>query len=108
MKQNFRPNNDIQVNMDHSLEHHTALNRIHRSLDDVFDTGAAVLDNLRSQRNVLKKAHRRLLDLTNMMNLSNTVMRMIERRSNQDKAIFYVCAIILCIVIFWAFWYFRH
>nr|CAG4650575.1 EOG090X0GIP [Sida crystallina] len=109
LSQTFRPNNrETTLNIDHSLEHHTALNRIHRSLDDVFDTGSAVLDGLRSQRNVLKKAHRRLLDVTNMMNLSNTVMRMIERRSSQDKFIFYACAIVTCLVIMWAFWYFRH
>ena len=109
LTQTFQPNHrETTLNIDHSLEYHTSLNQIHRHFDDIFDTGAAVLDGLRSQRGVLKKAHRRLLDVTNMMNLSNTVMKMIERRSSQDKYIFYACAIITCIIICWAFWYFRH
>jgi len=105
----FQANNrDTTVNMDQHLEHHTALNRIHRSLDDIFDTGAAALSSMRSQKNVLKKAQRRILDVTSMLNLSTTVMRMIERRSSQDKFIFYALAILTCLVISWAFWYFRH
>ncbi len=94
--------------MDHSLQHHTALNGIHRSLDDIWETGNAVLDGLRSQRSVLKKAHRRLLDVTSMLSLSNSVMRLIERRSTQDKFIFYGLAILTCLVILTSFWYFRH
>lgn len=42
---------------------------------------------MRSQKNVLKKAQRRILDVTSMLNLSTTVMRMIERRSSQDKCV---------------------
>nr|CAG4638124.1 EOG090X0GIP [Chydorus sphaericus] len=109
LSQTFQPNNrETTLNMDHSLQHHTALNGIHRSLDDIWETGNAVLDGLRSQRSVLKKAHRRLLDVTSMLSLSNSVMRLIERRSTQDKFIFYGLAILTCLVILTSFWYFRH
>lgn len=109
LTQTFQPNNrETSLYIDHSLQHHTALNGIHRSLDDIWETGTAVLDGLRTQKSVFKKAHRRLLDVTSMLSLSNTVMRMIERRSTQDKYLFYGLAIITCIFILVAFWYFRH
>ena len=109
LNQNFQPNNrETALYIDHSLQHHTALNGVNRSLDDMWETGNAVLDGLRSQKNVLKKAHRRLLDVTNMMSLSNSVMRLIERRSTQDKFILYGLAILTCVIILTGFWYFRH
>lgn len=98
---------ETSVFIDHSLQHHSALNGIHRSLDDIWETGAAALENLRSQRGVIKRAHRRLLDVTNMMSLSNSVMRLIERRSKQDKYLFYGLAILTCLIILWSFWYFH-
>nr|CAG4642134.1 EOG090X0GIP [Eurycercus lamellatus] len=109
LSQTFQPNNrETALYIDQSLQHHTALNGIHRSLDDIWETGNAVLDGLRSQRSVLKKAHRRLLDVTSMLSLSNSVMRLIERRSTQDKFIFYGLAILTCVIILTSFWYFRH
>ncbi|XP_046440647.1 Golgi SNAP receptor complex member 2-like [Daphnia pulex] len=109
LTQTFQPNNrETSLYIDQSLQHHTALNGIHRSLDDIWETGTAVLDGLRTQKSVFKKAHRRLLDVTSMLSLSNSVMRMIERRSTQDKYLFYGLAIITCIFILAAFWYFRQ
>lgn len=109
LNQTFQPNNrETALYIDHSLQHHTALNGIHRSLDDIWETGNAVLDGLRTQRSVLKKAHRRLLDVTSMLSLSNSVMRLIERRSTQDKFIFYGLAILTCVIMLAAFWYFRN
>nr|CAG4651421.1 EOG090X0GIP [Simocephalus serrulatus]SVE94573.1 EOG090X0GIP [Simocephalus serrulatus] len=109
LTQTFQPNSrETTLFIDQSLQHHTALNGIHRSLDDIWETGTAVLDGLRTQRGVFKKAHRRLLDVTSMLSLSNSVMRMIERRSAQDKYLFYGLAILTCILIITAFWYFRH
>ena len=99
---------ETTVFIDHSLQHHSALNGIHRSLDDIWETGVAALEGLRLQKGVIKKAHRRLLDFTNVMSLSNTVMRLIERRSTQDKYLFYGLAILTCLIILWSFWYFQH
>ena len=108
LTQTFRPNNrETSLFIDHSLQHHTSLNGIHRSIDDIWETGTAVLDNMRSQRGVFKKAHRRLLDMTSMLSLSNSVMKMIERRSTQDKYLFYVLAMVTVVLILAAFWYFR-
>nr|CAD7423973.1 unnamed protein product [Timema monikensis] len=67
---------DTSILMDHSLQHNSAL-----------QSGAGILENLRDQRSTLKGAHRRLYDIANTLGLSNTTMRLIERRAYQDKFI---------------------
>nr|CAG4643574.1 EOG090X0GIP [Ilyocryptus agilis] len=109
LSQTFQPNNrETALYIDPSLQHHTALTGINRSLDDIWETGSAILESMRSQRGVLKRAHRRLLDVTSMLSLSNSVMRLIERRSTQDKFLFYCLAMLTCLIILGSFWYFRH
>jgi len=109
LTQTFQPNNrETTLYIDHSLQHHTSLTSVGRSLDDIWENGYAVLEGLRSQKTTLKNAHRRLLDVTNMLSFSNTVMRMIERRSTKDKYLFYGLAILTCVVIVSSFWYFGN
>jgi len=109
LTQTFQPNNrETTLYIDHSLQHHTSLTNVGRSLDEVWENGYAILEGLRSQKSTLKNAHRRLLDVTNMLSLSNTVMRMIERRSTKDKYLFYGLAILTCVVIVSSFWYFGN
>nr|CAG4642876.1 EOG090X0GIP [Evadne anonyx] len=109
LTQTFQPNNrETTLFIDHSLQHHTSLGNFNHSLDQIWENGYAILEGLRSQKSTLKTAHRRLLDVTNMLSLSNTVMRMIERRSTKDKFLFYGLAILTCVVIVSSFWYFGN
>nr|CAG4641293.1 EOG090X0GIP [Eulimnadia texana] len=108
MSQKFRPNSqkDTLLQIDHALQHNSSLMNIHRGIDDILDTGVAVLDSLRSQRYTMKNTQRRILDLANTLGLSNTVMRLIERRTTQDKYLFYGLSFFTCVVIVGAFLYF--
>lgn len=45
------------------------------------------MDSLRSQRDTLKGAHKRVIDIANTLGLSNATIRLIERRVKQDKFI---------------------
>lgn len=56
-------------------------------IDDMLQSGVGILENLRDQRMTIKGAHRRLYDIANTLGLSNTTMRLIERRAYQDKFI---------------------
>ena len=56
--------------------------------------------NLREQRSTLKGAHRKILDIANTLGLSNTVMRLIERRTYQDRFILYGGMITTCLIMF--------
>lgn len=64
-----------------------------------MNTGYSILDNLREQKSKLKGAHRRLMDLGNTLGLSNTTIRLIERRVREDKYILFGGMIITLIVI---------
>lgn len=57
----------------------------HQGVDEMLYTGSNVLDNLRSQRETLKTARTRILDIGSTLGLSNHTMMIIERRVKQDK-----------------------
>lgn len=44
--------------------------------------------------------HKKMLDVANMLGLSNTVMRLIERRATQDKFIMIGGMLLTCVFIF--------
>lgn len=44
--------------------------------------------------------HKKMLDVANMLGLSNTVMRLIERRATQDKLIMIGGMLLTCVLLF--------
>ena len=66
----------------------------------MIDSGVTILSNLRDQRSTLKGAHTKLLDLANTLGMSNTVLRLIERRAKQDWWVFFVGVCITLIIIY--------
>ncbi|XP_059144489.1 Golgi SNAP receptor complex member 2-like [Physella acuta] len=97
---------DTAIMIDPALQHHTKLNDSSKNLDNLLGHGSSILTNLRDQRMTLKGAHRRILDIANTLGLTNTVMRLIEKRSSQDKIIMVVCMVICCIVMYLVWKYF--
>ena len=61
---------------------------------------AQVLEALGQQRSALKGIERKVLDLANTLGVSNSVMRVIERRQLVDKAIVYG-GILLTLWLLW-------
>lgn len=78
----------------------------HQGVDDMLLTGNSALDNLRSQREKLKGAHRRILDIGNTLGLSNHTMRIIEKRISEDKYVLYVGMAVTLLIIFIFIYYF--
>jgi Golgi SNAP receptor complex protein 2 len=70
-----------------------------RGVDDLLQSGAGILENLRDQRVTMKSAHRRLYDIANTLGLSNTTMRFIEKRAYQDQFILFGGMVFTLIVI---------
>lgn len=62
-------------------------------------TGSGILESLRDQRNTLKGAQRRIMDIANTLGLSNTTMRLIERRAHEDKYILFGGMVITLLII---------
>ncbi|KAI8099639.1 uncharacterized protein BX664DRAFT_321792 [Halteromyces radiatus] len=70
-------------------------------LDDFITQAQTLLENLTDQHGILKKAQRKLLDTANILGLSQNVIRYIERRTTQDKWIFFG-GLIITVFILWA------
>ncbi|XP_069701979.1 probable Golgi SNAP receptor complex member 2 [Periplaneta americana] len=94
LNHHFEPNSygETSIVMDqgqmfYAQKHQDSLQNANRGVDDMLQSGAGILENLRDQRMTIKGAHRRLYDIANTLGLSNTTMRLIERRAYQDKFI---------------------
>ncbi|XP_030452949.2 membrin-11-like [Syzygium oleosum] len=74
-----------------------------RMLEESYATGVAILSKYSEQRERLKKAQRKALDVLNTVGLSNSVLKLIEKRHRGDRWIKYG-GMILTIVILFAFW----
>ncbi|KAM7526211.1 hypothetical protein LguiA_016113 [Lonicera macranthoides] len=74
-----------------------------RMLEEATATGVAILSKYSEQRDRLKRAQRKALDVLNTLGLSNSVLRLIERRNRIDKWIKYA-GMVFTIVILFVFW----
>lgn len=106
LNHHFQPNSygETSIAMDqgqmiYAQKHHDSLQNANRGVDDMLQSGAGILENLRDQRMTIKGAHRRLYDIANSLGLSNTTMRLIERRAYQDKFILLGGMLLTLIVI---------
>ncbi|KAM3183235.1 hypothetical protein ACTXT7_010740 [Hymenolepis weldensis] len=81
------------VHIDNEVNEFSRLQAVGRRLDEMLLGGSASLEALKYQGSTLKNSHRRLMDLANTLGLSNAVMRLIQRRSYQDKVLFYALAV---------------
>lgn len=92
--------NDTKIAIDYALQHNDALQNADRNIGQMLYTGSSALDQMKNQRLSLKGVRKRMLDIGNSLGLSNTVMRMIDKRGTQDKWIVYGGMILTCIIIF--------
>lgn len=99
LSRKFTANDHVDIVIDHNVQHNSSLRNAVYGVDDLLNQGSGILDNLKSQRITLKGAHKRLIDIGNTLGLSNTTMRLIERRARQDGFILIGGMIFTCIVI---------
>ena len=62
--------------------------------------GQETLTALRDQRNLMKNIKKKMLDISSMLGMSNTVMRLIERRSEGDKYLLFGGMIVTCVIMY--------
>ncbi|XP_065387810.1 Golgi SNAP receptor complex member 2 isoform X6 [Macaca fascicularis] len=91
---------DTTIPMDESLQFNSSLQKVHHGMDDLILDGHNILDGLRTQRLTLKGTQKKILDIANMLGLSNTVMRLIEKRAFQDKYFMIGGMLLTCVVMF--------
>ncbi|KAF3323044.1 membrin-11-like protein [Carex littledalei] len=76
-------------------------------LEEAYATGVAVLSKYADQRDRLKRAQRKALDVLNTVGLSNSVLKLIERRHRVDKWIAYT-GMVITVVVVYLFWRWTH
>ncbi|XP_015516507.1 Golgi SNAP receptor complex member 2 [Neodiprion pinetum] len=99
LSKKFTPNDQIDIMIDHNLQHNSSLRNATHGMDDLIQHGSGILEGLRSQRSTLKGAHKRLVDIGNILGLSNTTMRLIEQRARQDGLILIAGMVFTCLII---------
>lgn len=91
---------DTTIPIDETLQFNESLQSAHRGMDDLIGSGTNILQGLRDQRVTLKGTHKKILDVANMLGLSNTVMRLIEKRAFQDKFLMLGGMAVTCVIMF--------
>ncbi|KAI3971667.1 hypothetical protein MKW92_052207 [Papaver armeniacum] len=76
-------------------------------LEEAYSTGVAILSKYAEQRDRLKRAQRKALDILNTVGLSNSVLKLVERRHRVDKWIAYT-GMIVTVIIVYLFWKWVH
>lgn len=69
-------------------------------IGDYISIGSSTLDSLRTQRSLLKGAQRRVLDAGTSLGISQSLMRIIHRRTAQDRYVFYGGLVVVFLVIY--------
>mmetsp|Transcript_10183 Transcript_10183/g.13356 ORF Transcript_10183/g.13356 Transcript_10183/m.13356 type:complete len:237 (-) Transcript_10183:142-852(-) len=71
--------------IDNYMEEGNSLARSTTMVNDLVNTSRNVLSDLVDQRDMLKSAHRKVLDIANLLGLSNSIMRIANRRDKVDR-----------------------
>lgn len=109
LSRRFTSNADTAINInDALLDQNNILNDAHKGVDEMIYTGSGILDSLRNQRETLKGARKRILDIGNTLGLSNHTMRLIEKRLAEDKYVLFggmgvTLTVILLVIYFVVF-----
>lgn len=72
----------------------------------MIDHGENVLQGIRIQNDTIKAIKRKIFNVTNTLGLSNTLIRMIDRRQTSDKYILFGGMIITCLIMVLVIYYF--
>ncbi|CAB1106013.1 unnamed protein product [Ectocarpus sp. CCAP 1310/34] len=92
--------------MDAYAEEGSSLLRSRRMVGDYLQTGQASLTSLVEQRSRLKareNAHRKVLDMANILGLSNSILRVSDRRQAVDRLLV-LGGIIVTSAFLWWMW----
>lgn len=96
---------ETSIHIDETLQFNSSVRNAHQGMDDLLGSGTSILEGLRDQRKTLKGTQKKILDVANMLGLSNTVMRLIEKRAFQDKVVMIGGMLLTCVVMFLVFKY---
>ncbi|KAN0007208.1 hypothetical protein ACTFIV_001117 [Dictyostelium citrinum] len=83
------------------------LNDGNSTLDSLTEMGNSIIYNLVGQNSKLKGVNKKIYDIANTLGLSRSVIQKIKRRQYQDKVIVYSGMVIVLIIVFLLWYFFR-
>jgi Golgi SNAP receptor complex protein 2 len=93
------------VAVDSFLRERTSLTSSHAMLDEVSAAAENVMGALQGQRTTLKVAHKRVLDIASSLGVSNSLMKIIERRTVGDKVLVYGGSAFISLLLLAVWWW---
>ncbi|KAI7838538.1 hypothetical protein COHA_007681 [Chlorella ohadii] len=85
-----------------------AARHVHRSkqvLEEAYETGVGIIGAMSGQRDRLKATHRKVLDVLNRIGLSDSVLRLAERRQRLDKLLVYGGMLLTLLLVVGLYWW---
>ena len=73
--------------------------------DNIQTQGKSILESLNVQGEMLKKVKRRTFEFLNVLGVSGSIMRLIERRGREDNLIVIGLCVLTLIIMYIAFYY---
>lgn len=101
---NSNGNDDNRRDMDNLVKEDESLSQSRSMVLELIDSGSASLNSLVTQRSRLKGVRRVMLDIGNKLGLSNSTMRIIERRDVTD-AYLVLAGMFITLVVIYMLWF---
>lgn len=99
---------NMHAQLDRHVAEHESLTRSNRAIDQQLGMGAAALQSLQQQRHTLKQARRKAWDVANVMGLSHSLLKVMERREANDGILVCACMTLSLGVLGACWYYFRY
>jgi len=97
---------ETSILINNAMGHQESLTRVNSHLDSILAQGAELMSGLQHQGSTLKGVKKKVLDVANTLGMSNTVIRMIERRGEGDKVVLIVGILLTCLFMALVLYYF--
>jgi len=97
---------ETAILINNAMTHQDGLTRVNTHLDSILAQGAEIIGGLQHQGSALKGIRKKVLDVANTLGMSNTVIRMIERRGQGDKMFLIGGMVLTCIFMILVIRYF--
>eukprot|EP01130_Rhizamoeba_saxonica_P007730 TRINITY_DN3136_c0_g1_i3.p1 TRINITY_DN3136_c0_g1~~TRINITY_DN3136_c0_g1_i3.p1 ORF type:complete len:214 (-),score=31.30 TRINITY_DN3136_c0_g1_i3:62-703(-) len=91
--------------VDNIWETKETLDESHKIVDDLLDMAGSIYSTLHSDNITLKNVRTKVMDIANVLGVSNSVIRMIERRLFVDKLILYGGMLFILLLLIVAVYY---
>ena len=102
-RRNRTNNNGGEDQMQQLSQESTSLDNSHSMMNELLASGQASLTGLVGQRSRMRWVNRKMLDIGNKIGLSNSTMRMIERRDATDAYLVFGGMIVTLLVIYFLY-----